>query len=349
MTPAAFAIPGDPEALTGGYLYERRLLAGLRDLGHDMRYLRLPAGFPDPTPAEMAEAVDRLRSVGPARPLILDGLVSGAIDTAGLARVRAPIVAMVHHPLALESGLDTARRRHLWLTERDNLRLARHVLVPSPHTRRILIARYGVPSRRITVARPGVDPGRQPRAPADPPLILSVGILHPRKGHDVLLAALARITDLGWQAVIAGNPWDGAHALALRGLLRAHPAAGRITLAGRVTPEALQALYARASVFALATRYEGYGIAFNEALLNGLPIVSCDAGAVSETVPDAARLLVPPDDPVAFAGALRAVLGDAALRRRLEDAAIRAGHDLPGWEDTARIASAVLDRIATGG
>ncbi|WP_287886240.1 MULTISPECIES: glycosyltransferase family 4 protein [Paracoccus] len=341
---AAFAIPGDIATLTGGYIYERRLLEGLRDLGHDMRHLQLVASFPDPTPAEMAAAVAAL--VAEDRPLIVDGLVFGAIDTAGLARVRAPIVAMIHHPLAMETGLNPARRAHLYRTERDNLQLARHVLVPSPHARAMLTERYGVSADRITIARPGVEPARLAPSPVTPPLILSVGILHPRKGHDVLIDALAGLADLDWQAVIVGNPWDGAHAAALARQLAGNPVSARVTLAGRVDADRLERLYASASIFALATRYEGHGLVFDEALAHGLPIVSCATGAVPDTVPAATGLLVPPDDPHAFAAALRRLLGDGPLHARMRDAARRAGNALPGWHETAAIASRVLDRIS---
>jgi glycosyltransferase involved in cell wall biosynthesis len=215
MRPLAFAIPGDIATLTGGYIYERRLLQGLRAAGHDVHHLELPASFPDPSAADMATAVAALAQVPPDRPLILDGLVFGSIDTGGLGQVRAPVVAMIHHPLALETGLTPDRRDHLFRTERDNLRLALHVVVPSPHTRRILADRYDVPPDAITVLRPGVDRPRLPPAPATPPLILSVGILHPRKCHDILLDALSLLSDLDWQAVIVGNPWDRDHAAAL--------------------------------------------------------------------------------------------------------------------------------------
>lgn len=342
MIPATFAIPGDITTLTGGYIYERRLLEGLAALGHDMQHLELPASFPDPSGSEMAQAVAALAALPADRPLILDGLVFGAIDTAGLAQVRAPVVAMVHHPLALESGLDPARRDHLFRTEYDNLRLARHVLVPSPHTRRILMDRYDVVPEAITIARPGVVPARLAPAPTHPPLILSVGILHPRKGHDVLMDALARLADLDWRAVIVGNPWDRPHADALRALLAESPVADRVTLAGLVSDLRLEQLYAEATVFALATRYEGHGIVFDEALLRGLPVVSCATGAVPDTVPEQAGLLVPPDDPGAFADALCRMLTDAPLRHACARAAATAGAALPGWDHTAQTASRVL-------
>lgn len=343
--PLAFAIPGDIATLTGGFIYERRLLTGLRQAGHDVRHLVLPASFPDPSDADMMAAVAALTDVAPDRPLILDGLVFGAIDTGGLTRARAPLVAMIHHPLALETGLAPDRRDHLFRTERDNLRLVQHVLVPSPHTRRILIDRYDVPRHAITVLRPGVDRPSLPPAPSTPPLILSVGILHPRKGHDVLIEALSSLGDLDWQAVIVGNPWDRDHAAALERRRAASPVAPRIRLAGRVTAEELEALYSRASVFALATWYEGHGIVFDEALVRGLPIVSCRGGAVPDTVPPAAGLLVPPGDARAFAGALRGLLQDAGKRQAMADAAMAAGAALPGWQQMADRASRMLSGL----
>lgn len=348
MTPAAFAIPGDIATLSGGYIYERRLLEGLRALGHDVLHLRLPASFPDPAPAEMTAAVEALAALPGNRPVILDGLVFGAIDTAGLARVSAPVVAMVHHPLALESGLSDARRDHLFRTERDNLRLARHVLVPSPHTRRVLVERYGVPPDRITVARPGVERPLLAPAPDTPPLILSVGILHPRKGHDVLIEALAALTDLAWRAVIVGNAWDASYAAALARQIEDSGTGGRIELAGGQKGDGLERLYARASIFALATRYEGHGLVLDEAVIRGLPIVSCRTGAVPDTVPKGAGLLVPPDDPAALADALRLLLADDRLRAAMARAALDAGRLLPGWAATAEVASGVLAAICRG-
>ena len=343
LRPAAFAIPGDIETLTGGFIYERRLLEGLRAQGRDVDHLQLPESFPDPSAAEMAAAVAQLQAVAADRVLILDGLVFGAIETAGLARVRAPILAMVHHPLALETGLDPARRDHLFRTERDNLRLVRHILVPSRHTRDTLVARYGVEPARITIARPGIDRPRLRPARVTPPLILSVGILHPRKGHDVLIDSLSRIADLDWKAVIVGNPWHRGHAAELADLAARTGLGDRLRLAGRVGADELQRLYAAASIFALATRFEGHGIVFDEAVSHGLPIVSTTAGAVPDTVPEGAGLLCPPDDAAAMADALRTMLTRPERREAMAQAARIAARTLPGWSDTAQIAGGVID------
>lgn len=345
LRPAAFAIPGDIETLTGGYIYERRLLEGLRAAGREVRHLRLGETFPMPTVEDMADAIAQLRGLQPDRALILDGLVFGSIDTDGLASIRAPIVAMIHHPLALESGLTEELRSHLYETERGNLSLVRHILVPSQHTAAILASDYGVQCDRITVVRPGTDRPLGPSAPLDPPLILSVGIQHPRKGHDILLRALAQIKHLDWRAVIVGSAYDATHAAELADLLQALHLEDRVTFTGRVSQHRLDELYRAASVFALATRYEGYGIVFDEALVYGLPIVSCRTGAVPDTVPAEAGLLVPPEAPEEFAMALQALLTDRTRRGALATAAGLAGAALPEWADTANVASERLDRL----
>lgn len=222
-----------------------------------------------------------------------------------------------------------------------------HVLVPSPHTKRILVAEYDVPPDKITVVSPGLDPASGPPAPVTPPLILSVGILHPRKGHDILIAALDRIRALDWRCVIVGRDWDTAHAAALRDQVKGCALGDRLTLAGEIDSAGLAALYQQATVFALATRYEGYGIVFGEALRHGLPIVSCDTGAVPDTVPKAAGILVPPDDAPAFAAAMTRLLTrpDALQRYRL--GAQAAGAALPDWADAAARAGRVIDAIGS--
>ncbi len=345
MKQAAFAIPGELTTLTGGYIYERRLLEGLRDLGHDVDHIALGDTFPAPTEKHMTHAITELTALPSDRALILDGLVYGSINTAGLAQVRAPIIAMIHHPLALETGLDSQTKAHLFKTERDNLALAAHVLVPSPHTAKILIGDYDVPESKITIAQPGTLRPTMPHTPTQPPLILSVGIQHPRKGHDILLKALAILTHLDWHATIVGSPYDPDHAQALENLRCDLALSDRVTLAGRLPQPDLDQLYAQATLFALATRYEGYGIVFDEALARGLPIVTCATGAVPETVPADAGLLVPPDDATALAGALDTMLTDHTKRSAAAQAAQRAGAALPTWANTARTASNVLNSL----
>ena len=343
LKPTAFAIPGDVTQKTGGYIYERELLKALRAAGRDVEHLHLPEGFPDATAAEAEAAIAAMIAVPPAVPLIIDGRVFGSLPTEALAKIRAPIIALIHHPLSLETGLSPERAQQLRERETANLQLARRVIVPSPSTAHILVEQFGVPADRIATALPGFRTADAIHTPLTPPLILSVGQLVERKGHDILVAALGQLRDLDWQAQIVGDTNDAAIETALRQQIADLDLGDRVTLAGLLSDDELIERYRSASIFALATRYEGYGAVLGEALLHGLPIVSCDTGAVPDTVPHGAGILVPVDDVQAFADALRRLLTDHSLRSDLAWRSAEVGLELPHWTATADLVGLVLD------
>ncbi len=349
MSPSVtFAYPGDLGLNTGGYAYDRRVIAGLSENGWSVERLPLGEGFPFPTAEVKLEAERRLSELSDGALVVIDGLAFGVLDEwAGREAERLRIVALVHHPLALETGLDSRQQSFFHQCESRALSFASHVIVTSPMTARALVADYGVPALRITVALPGTDP-----APAalgtgtgtgtgDPPHILSIGTLIPRKGHDVLIDALKEVEHLPWRATIVGSQTlNPATATLLRQQVEALGLTSRISLAGECDDP--RPLLAGADIFALASRFEGYGMVFAEALSQGLPIIACRTGAIPEVVPEEAGLLVPVDDVGAFAGALHSLLTDTTLRRAKAEAARRAGAQLPGWATTVDIISAAL-------
>lgn len=369
-----FAVPGDPDTATGGYGYDRRVAAELRATGWDVTPLRLADGFPFPADAALDDAYRALAAQPAGVPLLVDGLALGAMprvgDAIGPAR---PLVALVHHPLALESGLDAARAAALHASERAALAAASAVVTTSRATAERLVADYGVPAARITVAPPGTDavdvrgaagargsdhgghddgdgevvrePERiGPKDGATRPLrLLSVGTLVPRKGHDRLLDALGALRDLAWRLTVVGDDTrDPATAAALRERVRTLGLADRVTFTGAVDAATLAGHYARADLFVLASRHEGFGMAYAEALAHGLPTVGTTAGAIAEAAPPHAARLVPPDDPDALRTALDALMRDAGERRRLAQAARRAAAGFVRWPQTAaRVAEAL--------
>ena len=341
-----FAYPGDLDLKTGGYAYDRRVIAGLRALGWTVTLLPLGAGFPFPEAAVREEAERRLSALADDALLLIDGLAFGVLDGfAAREADRLRIVALVHHPLALETGLDTETAAALRQTETRALSFARHVVVTSHMTADELVSSFGVARDGITTALPGTDPALPSSEGRATPVILSVGTLVQRKGHDILLAALDRIRDLDWTANIVGSlTLDPKTAEALRTQRSALQLEDRVTLAG--TCDDTRALMASADIFALASRYEGYGMVFAEALSQGLPIVACQAGAVPEVVPEDAGILVPVDDIAAFAAALRRLLTDPAAHAAFSAGARRAGSRLPGWDVTAGIIAARLEAVS---
>jgi glycosyltransferase involved in cell wall biosynthesis len=348
----AFAVPGDLATPTGGYAYDRRMITELGDLGWQVDLLDLGDGFPSPSEARRAAARTQLLAVPAGRAIVIDGLALGVLtEIASELADRNPLLALVHHPLALESGLTAERAERLRRSERAALASVRGVIVTSAATAHLIISDYGVPAERVSVAKPGSDriPPAQARSDhrRDGAIqLLSVGAVVPRKGFDVLIAALATLTELPWQLTIAGDlTRDRDTAMRLEADIARHGLQDRISTVGAVSPERLAALYAEADAFVLASYFEGYGMAYAEALAHGLPVIGSHAGAIPDTVPPNAGLLVPPGDVTAFAQALRSVICDPELRQRLAHGARAAALRLPSWRQSAEIFSSALERL----
>ena len=337
-----FAIPGDLAAPTGGYAYARRVLALLPGL----RVLTLPDSFPEPSQADLAETHRLLDSVPPDCPLLIDGLAYGALPLSVLTGIRAPIAVLVHHPLCLESGIPPARAAELHALERAALSRAASVIATSTDTAETLIADFAVPPSRLSVAPPGTEPAARAACAGSPPHLLAIGAMSPRKGYRILVGALAMLRDLPWHLSIVGaldrNPGE---ATALAAEIAANSLQNRITLAGVLSDTALAALTRTADIFVIASLHEGYGMAAADALAHGLPIVATNAGALAQTIPDAACLRAEPSDAVSLAAALRRMLTDPTCRSACADASWLAGQSLPRWDDTARAIAAVLDSL----
>jgi glycosyltransferase involved in cell wall biosynthesis len=401
-------VPGDPNTSSGGYIYDAQILAGLAELGWRTRVHSLDASFPRPTPAALRDARDRLAALPGDGVVVIDGLA-----LAGLERVleteakRLAVVALVHHPLALETGLAAADARLLETAERNALGFARRVIVTSQWTARALGA-YGVPIERIRVVEPGVD-RRTPRTsrvhraagdagartaradverpsrdtpedhpwgssahipvrrrsreglststravsevpdqrPGDTVRLLCVATVTPRKGHAVLLEALAELRDRRWHLTCAGSVTrDPETFAAIERQVERLALRARVSFLGDLDADALEREYARADLFVLASYLEGYGMALAEAVARGIPVVSTTAGAIPETVPAAAGVLVPPGDSRALAKALAPLLDDVDVRARLAANARAAAANLPTWRAAAEKFAAALDGVA---
>ena len=345
----AFAVPGDLDTPTGGYVYDRRMIAELRRLGFTIDIVNLGEGFPRPSRETKAAAFVTLKRVPLGLPVIIDGLAYGVLPelAANFCKTR-PVIALVHHPLALEAGLARDEAAQLWESERSALAGARHIMVTSAATARILVADYNAPRDRITVAPPGSDRVARARGTSGGPIaLLSVGALVPRKGHDVLVSALAKVADLDWRLTIVGPcDRDRATTARLEAQIDALGLAGRITLAGAVTPDRLAEFYTTADVFVLASRFEGYGMAFAEAASFGLPMIGTATGAIPDMIRPGAGLLMPPDDIEALATALRRLITDRKLRERLAEAALAAADRLPTWANSAQRIAEMIEAIA---
>ena len=333
----AFVTVGNTGRKTGGYLYNARVISGLRQRGLEIEEIVAGGASPD----EQRTSASQLGST--FNPFRFDTIVVDALARIAVAPhldrwlSGQPVVALVHELPSIaggESGPETVARER----DYENLLLHADLLVAvSDHGKNVLHDR-GVSPGRIHVVSPGFDgvaAGHGSNARGDGIVrALCVAQWIPRKGILTLVEAWALRERKGAVLELIGETdADPDYEALVRTVIDAAPR-GSILVSGGVDDAALSASYAEADLFVLPSRYEGYGIVYAEALAFGLPIVACAAGPVPDLVGQEAAILIRPDDKDALSEALDLLITDPTLRARMSAAASHRASRLPRWDDT---------------
>lgn len=243
------------------------------------------------------------------------------------------------------------QRRYLEWSTRHSATIAKRILADSNATRHDLITAYRVAGPRIDVVYPGrdeslsrVDPGPVRAAHGlHRPYLLHVGTIQPRKNLVRLIEAYARLR-VRWpelELVLAGAPgWLSDP------ILQAARADG-VRVLGAVSDSDLAGLYSGAEAFVFPSLYEGFGFPVLEAQACGTPVVCSRTSSLPEVAGEGA-VCIDPQDTVALADGIEAVLAHNELRRRLIDAGF-ANIQRFSWDAAAAQARAVLEAVGGRG
>ena len=306
--------PANP--FTGGHIYNARVAAAAPSI-------QLVACTPEALSRQLALLTEHDIPV-------LDSLFFHALPATSAQLTRC--VWLVHLLPDNDHNRTAAARTALTPLIQAQLGAAAGAIATSDHTAAAVRARARV---AVRTCRPGVEV--EPAAPDETaaPRILSIANFEPRKGLVELCRCLASLVDLPWHWDIVGDPRASVDvAPALHAALQATGLAARTTLHGALAPAAVNALRRRASVFALLSRSEPYGMVFAEAIAAGVPVVAYASGGVAESVTHLTTgLLADEGDEDAVRAHLRALLGDPTLRAGY---AYRArAHRFPTWDECA--------------
>jgi glycosyltransferase involved in cell wall biosynthesis len=348
-------MPGDVDDATvpsGGNTYDRRVCQSLTTLGHRVREVTVRGAWPRPEAAERRELARSLAALPDGAIVLADGLVAcGVPEVVVPQAARLRLVVLVHMPLADDTGLAPEVAKELDVRERETLCAADAVVTTSSWSARRLADHHGLATSRVHVASPGTDPA--PLAPGTDGAsrLLCVASVSSLKGQDLLVRALATISDLAWNCVCAGSlSRDPDYVAELRRLIHRLCLDDRVRLTGPLTGEALASAYAEADLVVSASRSETYGMVVTEALARGIPVLAPAVGGLPETLGrdpagDVPGILVPPGDAAALAKALRRWLGEPLLRDRLRTSVRLRRAELRGWFTTAQVLADILDRL----
>lgn len=340
---------GDPNTLTGGYLYHRRLAELAPRHGARLVFASFPA-WPFPFPVLYGPRLLRVLSAQQADVVVLDS-IAAAFLAPWLAAVRAPVVAMLHQP---PGGIDHGpiRRRAQAVPDRAAYRRAGLVFVAS----QLLADQFGAQdfAGKLLVIPPGRDVapaagGRERDLRAGTrAALLCVGNWVARKGILQALDAVARLPAGLAQLHLVGDdrpdPW---YATRVRRRLARGDLAGRVECHGRLSREEVAAMYRDADVFVLPSVREPYGTVYGEAMAAGLPVVGWRAGNLPYLAGHGREgLLIEPGDVAGLASSLRMLAEDGELRTRLGAAARRRAATFPTWEQTAERFFAAVREVA---
>jgi glycosyltransferase involved in cell wall biosynthesis len=233
-----------------------------------------------------------------------------------------------------------------WLVRRL-IRHADRISTLSNYTQVLLLTHFPEAAEKILLT-PGavrsdfvVVPSRRLR-PDQKIVVLTVGRLHPRKGHLATLKALQMLpAEVGSRVEywIVGGQSKGNYEETLRAAAAVRPDL-KVRFFGNLTDAELGEIYDRGDIFSMTSVHqdnsvEGFGLVYLEAAAHGLPVVAHDVGGVSDAVQDGTTgLLVPPDRPAQLAAAFEKLIHDAELRRKLGEAG-RAWARRNSWQSSA--------------
>ncbi|MEP3631082.1 MAG: glycosyltransferase family 4 protein [Hyphomicrobiales bacterium] len=343
-----FIIPGDINTPSGGYRYDRTILEEWRELNVAFDLVSLSGSYPNPSDDDKALAFSIIDECDDADITIVDGLAGGCFpELIEELSKSAPCISLLHHPLSLENGISQEEAEFLEETERKGLNFTKAVITTSSATSKTVAELFAIDNAVIHTVEPGVTRATPIEFRTEPPLsILSVGSITERKGHDVLIKALALIKEEQWHLTIIGpQNFDRACFLELTALCQELGVSDRVTFLDSLSEDELSQQYAKADIFALASRYEGYGMAYAEAIVRGIPVIGTTAGAIPDTVPLEAGILTLADDVEAFSKALSSLLNDTPLRHKKHLGALAVEPDFPTWSGSAKKILEILERL----
>ena len=346
---AGLLIYGSLDTISGGYLYDRKLVEYLRSQGDSVEIIALPwrnyaRHLGDNLSAALRQRLERAQ---------FDVLLQDELNHPSLfwlnrqmrGEIHYPLVSIVHHLRSSELRPAWQNRLYAWV-ERRYLRSVDGFVFNSQTTCQVVgQIGTGLDRRPSVIAYPAGDRFNPQTSEAEiaqralqpgPLRLFFLGNLIPRKGLHTLLKALELLPNETWELSVAGSlTMDEAYTRSIRSQLQAAGLEHSVHLLGSLNDEALASELETSHVLVVPSSYEGFGIVYLEGMSFGLPAIATTAGAASEIITSGENgYLIPPGDAAALAECLRRLAQDRQHLLELSLAARQCFLAHPTWQQS---------------
>jgi len=337
----ALIIYGSLEMISGGYLYDRKLVEFLRNNGDEVDVISLPwRSYSRHLLDNFSRGLEGSIAHGK-----YDVVLQDELNHPSLLRLnsrlkgRMPLISIVHHLRISEASsfywpLTTLHR----LIERSYLRSVDGMLFTS-HATLETVRKQDCLSQWRHVAHPAASHLKsaviKSKTLTGLPRLLFVGNVIPRKGLWTLIQGMVVHIETPYQLTIAGrSDIDPDYTDYLRQYVKMRGLEARVCFKGAVSQQELIELYRNHDVFAMPSKYEGFGIVYLEAMSFGLPVIASSAGGAADIVKEGVNgYLAEPGNEVHVAAALRK-LRDPGIYAQISTAALETYQNHPNWKTT---------------
>lgn len=340
-------IYGTLDTVTGGYIYDRKLVTRLRDIGDEVHIVSLPArNYARQLLYNFATAIVQKISRLKFDVLLEDELNHPSciiLNQKLRSKNRCPIISIVHH-LRADENKRTGYLLQVWI-EKKYLQSVDGFVFNS-HATASSVGRF-VGNKPSVVAHPGKD--RLPsnithqeiaeRSKRSAKLeIVFLGNVTPRKGLTELICALCNIPRDEWNLTVIGSTVrDPSYCRAVIELIRNNGLEKNIILTGQIPDAEVTRHLRKNHVLAVPSFYEGFGLAYIEAMGSGLPVIGAITGGAREIVEHGRNgFLSDPRNTEELTGFLKTLNKDRAMLRRMSINALNTYHVFSNWDDTAK-------------
>ncbi len=341
-------IYGSLDIVTGGFLYDRKLVEFLRSNGDRVEVFAFPwRTYPSHLLQNFSAKIFSWCRSSHLDVLLEDELNHPSLFLANKrlkSLLSCPIIAIVHHLRCCEARQRLQNRLYR-AVERSFLQSVDGYIFPS-FTTAATVESLALKKKPFVVAHPGKDGMAgsmskeevRERSFAEGPLqILFVGNLIPRKGLHVLIDGAAQAPNGQWRLRVVGSlTADRRYAEFIRVKIKKYRLEQHVNLLGAVTGRELSELYRASHVLAVPSSYEGFGIVYVEGMAFGLPAIATTSGAARELIENGVNgFLVEPDDHRSLSRCLSTLIADREKLYSMASAAMERHGAYPTWRQTA--------------